>query len=261
MLDEIPVTFMRYFYMGSRLRWLVSTTNWPQWPVYKDWMLAFRAAFKDATKGTRYTDILSFLASVDSDAYEYCERLQTVIPRPVYEKLLSIVSRAAGDTSFRSAYAGTAEGQALLPTSAHFVDRITLGNVKFSTHRSLTRNSFVLFAVPGGSAPMAGCIDKIFYHRRRENNERIVEPFVVVREYVPLSEGHRKHDPFSAFPDLDAKLYYNEFTAAPRVIRLADITSHFAALTYTPAGVGRPCIIVKGLDRVRCRSFLHRARL
>ncbi len=134
---------------------------------------------------------------------------------------------------------------------AIFIKRIAWGGVSFSTSRSLRRNSFVIFTHPGGSTKVAGSIESIFYHRRKEGRQLIIEPFLVVREYAPLSPDDVQHDHFRAHPDLDAKLYYDEFKAAPCVVRLSDSACHFATLTYTPEGIGRPCMTVKGLDRVR----------
>lgn len=105
-------------------------------------------------------------------------------------------------------------------------------------------------------AKSAGRIEEIFMHRRVENKRVIVDPFLTIREYVPLSLDHQEADPFGAFPDLDTKLYYDKLGPA-RVVPLRDVVSHAAVLTCTPDDIGRQCIIAKSLDRVRGFTFFH----
>ena len=62
--------FMRYFYMGAGLCWLMANTKWPDVKVFQDWLEVFASAFQDATQGTCYTDIFSFL-SAPHDSYKY----------------------------------------------------------------------------------------------------------------------------------------------------------------------------------------------
>ncbi|KAI0655866.1 hypothetical protein C8Q70DRAFT_883543, partial [Cubamyces menziesii] len=58
LLDDIPLTFMRGFYSGVELRWLMDSTIWPEFAAYKDMLSAYGAAFRDATRGTRVSDVL-----------------------------------------------------------------------------------------------------------------------------------------------------------------------------------------------------------
>ncbi len=74
----------------------------------------------------------------------------------------------------------------------------------------------------------------------------------MVRSYTALSAAHSAYDPWKAYPDLDAKLYYNKHLQVTHLIPFANIVSHAAAYVYTPEGVGKECIVLKGLDRVSC---------
>ncbi|KAI0788085.1 hypothetical protein C8Q74DRAFT_1366864 [Fomes fomentarius] len=72
---EMPITYMKYFYLGVNLRWLVTEIDWPDVQVFHDWVDAFKAAFKDATRGIRFTEISAYLTA--AAAYTYNERQQT----------------------------------------------------------------------------------------------------------------------------------------------------------------------------------------
>ena len=67
---------------------------------------------------------------------------------------------------------------------------------------------------------------------------------------MSLQSDHQRHDLFASFPELETRLYYNEFYPEARVIRLADMISHFAALIYTPEEIAKECIVARSLDRV-----------
>ncbi|KAJ8581232.1 hypothetical protein M405DRAFT_868861 [Rhizopogon salebrosus TDB-379] len=60
-----------------------------------------------------------------------------------------------------------------------------------------------------------------------------IEPFLVVKEYCPLSAVHSGLDPFEVIEHLDAKLYYNRFIDE-----------------YLPDGIDETCLIVRSLDQV-----------
>ncbi|PIL28486.1 hypothetical protein GSI_08524 [Ganoderma sinense ZZ0214-1] len=105
-------------------------------------------------------------------------------------------------------------------------------------------------AAHDGGTVRAARIEDIFYHKRIEGGLDIVEPFVVVKEYVALRPEHRWHDPFARFPNLETKIYYNRFQSNARVIRLSDVVSHFAAFTCTPEAIGVECVVARSLDRL-----------
>ncbi|PIL35041.1 hypothetical protein GSI_02828 [Ganoderma sinense ZZ0214-1] len=253
---DMPLTFMRYFYMGANARWLMSTTPWPDDAVYQDMMMAFKRAFKDATRGTRVTDIPSFgpdfLKSETNPDYDRLKE-KPLIPS-VYDSLYSWVN-ASSPIDFQSAFAPHLDGRPRLPALGAFVPRISRSGVTYATSRATAGDSFITFldrSRPSDSersATSAGQIQDIFHHRRLEGTRTIVEPFVIVREYLPLEVKHQPHDPFRRFPGLQTELYYNDFKPIVRVIPLQDIVAHFASLVYTPPGINRPCIIARSLDR------------
>lgn len=254
MIGDTPVTFIRYFYMGASLRWLLRSIKWPDSEVYQHWVSAFTSAFKDATRGTRYTDIVSFLSASDN-SYQYNEKRQTTIPRNLYDQLYALVypTPHPGKDQLRSAYDVTFGVSPVLPSAGDFVDSVTRGGITYSTFQGGKRNSYVTFTMPhtDSTQEFAGRIESILYHCRREGTTLKIEPFVVVRQYSPLSPDHGKFDAFRAFHGLGTQLYYDKFEPQARVIRLSDIVAHAAVLTYTPEYIKQPCIVVRSLNRVR----------
>lgn len=248
---------MRYWYIGSGLRSLIGTVEWPDVDIFKEWMSAFTAAFKDAARGTRFADLLSFLAAPHKPD-KYDERKQTFLSQDLYDQLYSLIypPSQTRQNALRSAYDGSMGHDASLPSAGYFVPTITRGRITYSTSAAGLRNSLVILPVaadsPSGTVKhAAGRIERIFYHRRCEGrSSMMVEPFLIVKQYTPLSSEHENADPFRGFPGLDTQLYYNKLQPQERVIRFSDVIAHFAALTYTPEGIEKECIVARSLDRV-----------
>ncbi|KAI1782174.1 hypothetical protein LXA43DRAFT_906544 [Ganoderma leucocontextum] len=256
-IPEMPLTFIRYFYMGANVRWLMSTTPWPGDSVYQEMMMAFKRAFKDATRGTRVTDIPSFgpdfMKAETTPDYDRLEEKPLV--HSVYSSLYSLVN-ASSPVDFQSAFAPHLDGRPRLPAKGAFVSRISQSGVMYATSRAAVGDSFITFldrSRPSGTGQLttsAGQIEDIFYHRRLEGTRMIVGPYIALREYLPLDVNHWPHDPFRRFQELQTRLYYDDFKPDIRVIPLQDVIAHFASLVYTPPGIDKPCIIVRSLDRV-----------
>ena len=248
---------MKFFYIGANVRWLMSTTSWPDEPMYNEMMNAFQRAYKDATRGTRVTDTPSFgpnFSHIDASP-EYDHLKEHPLNSSVYNQLFSLV-QSSGGVSYQSHLARDVDGRPRLPAVGGFVASIRRSGTTFTTSRNSVGDSLVTFVDRTGPADIdspslsAGQIEDIFYHRRLEGSRTVVEPFVVIKTYVPLSADHLPHDPFRMFKDLQTRLFYDEFFPDRRVVPLRDIVAHFASLVYTPPGIERPCVIVRSLDRV-----------
>ncbi|KAI1788015.1 hypothetical protein LXA43DRAFT_895298 [Ganoderma leucocontextum] len=250
---EMPMTFMRYFYIGANLRWLISTINWPDLEVFRDWFTSFQVTFREATRGTRFTDLATFLSAA-SEQFQYDGSKESILPRIVYDRLYDIIcpkSSSSGKVQFRSAYDGKRSKVPHLPHNGQFVPSIDSGGVKYMTSTSGARNSFVVFRDSlNGNHRAAGQIESIFYHHRVRGGTAKVEAFVVVRRFCQLSSNDKRNDPFRSFPGLEARLYYDELEDDVRVITLDALVCHFAVLKWTPEGIAVDCIIAKSLDRV-----------
>ncbi|KAI0738686.1 hypothetical protein C8Q80DRAFT_1113325 [Daedaleopsis nitida] len=250
---EIPMTFMRYFYMGVKLRWITNTVDWPTQPVYQRWFESFRKTFNEQLRGTRVTDALSFeflhSTTPQSAPRPYDESDASPLSSDVYDSLLAVVNSEDG-TQFASAHATRiTRSITTLPTHVQFIKRIVHNGVGFTAGG---RNSYVTYRIHGAGHDRvgAGRIDSIFYHRRVEGRQVVVKPYVVIHEYQPLSQEHERYDPYRQFEGLNTQLYYDTFDAIPRVVALEDIVAHFAAFVYKPNEIRQRCVVVRSLDRV-----------
>lgn len=253
-IADMPGTFIRYFYLGGALRWLMDTLIWPQYPEYRNMIHAFRDAFNRRGKGTHAMTILS---SFTDSAEESSHRRTTHtadLPVHIYVKLLALVNNT-WTTTFASIHEGAIGSDRYLSDEAEYTRSIDHEGVTYATPaRRGERNSFILIArtTEGRRQVVAAQISDIFYHARRnsDSDEHITEPFIVAKTFKTLSEDDASHDPYLKFPDVATWLCYNELESEEYIIRPQDIVSHFAALIYTPPGIGRECIVVRSLDRV-----------
>ncbi|OJT15521.1 hypothetical protein TRAPUB_7214 [Trametes pubescens] len=238
--EDMPGTFIRSWYIGAGLRWLMRTTEWPLGKEYEAMISTFDAAFRDRVRGTRTTDILSAFADSDSDSsFEYIGKNATNLSKDVYEGLLQSINDR-GHALFRSIYdsGSMASAQARLPPTGQRVNAVDHAGIRFAAYLPQSRDAYIMFRSLSG-AVLAGQISEIFYHQRAEEGRLIVEPFLVVKEYKALSKEHAAHDPYLQFPVLNTRLVYNAFEARPHVVALRDIVCHFAFHTYTPDDVGK----------------------
>ncbi|RPD70231.1 hypothetical protein L226DRAFT_470595 [Lentinus tigrinus ALCF2SS1-7] len=254
--NDMPLTFMRYFYIGGNLRWLMATTEWPENEHFTTMMEAYKSSFRDAARSN--PRLSSFRPTLDDpQPPTFSEEDATTLSREIYRALLARLTKL-GNHTFSSIY-DFSDRRPGLPDAANFLRKFDHGGLKYGTRRAQRRNSFILFrghdSADRPPFPRAGQIREIFTHLRLENGKKIVEPFFVVDEYKDLSETDAALDPYRQFEDLDTRLFYNEFKSQPQVLALQDIQAHFAAMVYTPDDIGMECIVVRSLDRVYTLSL------
>lgn len=254
-LDDMPLTFMRYFYIGANLRWLMATTSWPDAAPFKAMVESYNKVFRDAARSNpRLASLRPFAPEGAPDLPSFSERAAVDLPRDLYNALLARVTALVGPC-FSSVF-DLSDRRPGLPDSVNYLASFDHGGVKFGTKRAQLRNSFITFRMPAGDDSgilRAGQIRDVLLHPRIQDGTTILQTFFVVDEYVPLSKGHAALDPFRKYDDLETWLFYNRFGRTPQILALEDIQAHFAALTYTPIDIGEECIVVRSLDRV-CRT-------
>lgn len=248
-LAEMPMTFMRYWYIGSALRWIIRTIQWPAIDEYDLMLRTFEKAFSDTVRGTRVTDILSSGGDIHEPIFAYDRRAETPLTPYAYHALLHLVN-VSSSTPFQSAHNPTNNGTPRLHPAGQFVSFIHRRGIRFATREKGLRDSFINFRSADGQV-RAGQIVDIFYHHRSEQERAITQPFLIVEAYSPLIQAHTVSDPFSKFPELDTRLYYDKFEATPYIIGADDIVSHFATFKYHPDAIGEVCVVARSLDRVR----------
>ncbi|OSC99540.1 hypothetical protein PYCCODRAFT_1340936, partial [Trametes coccinea BRFM310] len=254
--DEMSLTFMRYFYLGSNIKLLMAETEWPDLPPFRAMQAAYADAIRDAARGTRLMDIRSFgdehtkSDQAQSASFIYDERKLTNLPDDIYQALLRRVETIDG-AIFASAHAGVDDRRPRLPHAAQHVPSFDDRGVVYATHKSSRNNSFVLLASENDSEgfPVAAQIEDIILHGRTVNGKAIIQPFFIVHEYVPLSPKDASCDPYREYEDLQTRLFYSRQNAKPRIVTLEEIRCHFASLKYTPKDIDQECIIVRSLDR------------
>ncbi|RDX40594.1 hypothetical protein OH76DRAFT_1366011 [Lentinus brumalis] len=249
--SEIPATLMRYFYLNAKLRWLIEAVKWPNIPFVSDLVRSFGSTFLGSRKGTVSAQIFDSLDD-DDPSNQHQSRSQQALDSNLYHHLLALINKTS-TTSFGSEEDGVLDGRPFLSASAEYVHSVDHRVFTYSTSGSRRRDSYVTYSVlvNGVREIRAGQIGEIFYHTRTEDGEEIVEPFFVIDRFKPLSREHAEMDPFRQFPDVPAWLCYHERDPTPHLARQQDIVSHFAALVYTPTDIGKECILIRSLDRVR----------
>ncbi|KAI9057615.1 hypothetical protein FKP32DRAFT_1583308 [Trametes sanguinea] len=264
-IDEIPLTFMRLFYAGAELRWLMSVTEWPDTDEFHDVAEALKKTYQDHTHGTRIIDIFgSIAAPMDAQGSDitdmtnpfeglYASLKETRMDDKAYAGFASLFD-AVFPSTFTVIHADLADCCPRLSRNIRFLSSIEIGRVIYGTRADQIRNSFVCFKDPASadlSLVRAGQISQIFLHSRvTPDGRRLVDPFIVIDEYIPLDTKHAAHDPYRQFPLLNTQLYYNCFHDQGVIVRPVDLVSHFAAFAYVPEAIGRSCMVVRSLDRV-----------
>ncbi|KAI0711985.1 hypothetical protein C8Q72DRAFT_222825 [Fomitopsis betulina] len=123
----------------------------------------------------------------------------------------------------------------------------------YGTHTGNIRNSFVCFRDATSGDPSllrAGQISAIFLHSRTEKDaSRVIQPFLIIKQYVPLSQDHARKDPYRQFPSLSTELWSNLFLPQSTIIRSSDFLAHFASFVYVPEGIRETGVVVRCLDR------------
>ncbi|PIL24708.1 hypothetical protein GSI_12594 [Ganoderma sinense ZZ0214-1] len=250
MVYHMPLTFMKYFYIGANLRWFLTGFEWPGTDAFRSMVNAFREAFASLSSGARMGGYVPFGApSCQPTLEDYDEKKEERLPPPVYSQLVTLLSSPM--THFSSGH-GSLPDHPILNDSANYVSRVEHRGVSFATRRSGLRDSFIVFdnASPDQRFPRAGQITDIFLHVRIEREQSIAEYFLIVDEYTSLNDLDKAKDPYRRFTDLQTRLFYRRSQPSPRVIRLENIQGHFAAFFYKPDDIAEECVVVRSLDRV-----------
>ncbi|KAI0366442.1 hypothetical protein BV20DRAFT_952139 [Pilatotrama ljubarskyi] len=265
-IAEIPLTFMRLFYTGAELRWLISSTNWPDSAEFQEVLASFRKTYQDAAHGSRVHDTFNSIPPAAGsagrpldDVYAGLSASEVRLRDDQYLALVNLLHAVYGHHAYTTYNSDLADARLRVSPHVRPLTKLEIGRVTYGTRANHIRNSFVCFQDPASDHPTlvrAGQISQIFLHSRAASGTRnLVQSFLVIDEYVPLTQAHCDLDPYRRFPLLNTQLHYNHFYPRPTVIRTEDLLSHFAAYFYVPEGIDQGCVVVRSLDRVRPRTF------
>ncbi|KAI0355756.1 hypothetical protein OH77DRAFT_1402810 [Trametes cingulata] len=258
-IADIPLTFMRLFYTGAELRWQISSTEWPDSEEFRNVLESFRKTYQDAAHGSRVLDIFGSIPSVTGAAGQPLDELYAGIDEvrmedKIYPSFVDLLNAACGPHLYTTYFSETLEGGFRVSPHIRPIAKLEIGRATYGTRARHIRDSFVCFRDPSsGDASLvrAGQISQIFLHSRAApGTRRVVQAFVVVDEYTPLTQAHSDLDPYRRLPLINTQLYYSRFRSRPAMVRGEDLVSHFAAFSYVPEGINQSCIVVRSLDRV-----------
>jgi len=261
----MEVTFLRTFCSGVNLRGMLPTlaAMFPKGSVFGDVFEHFLKYYQLKTQGTFLSDLLAFQYLAENPMLEIDDNKTEPLSSETYNLLLSTLNEFLEPSERYLPWTyWNCFSLNLLNSRAQFVkkvikDGVSLGIITKTQIKS-SGNSFILFRLQAGEPVAFGQIERIFLHRRGTGNSEIVEPFLIVREYAPLSAEHSVYDPYHVIQDLDASLYYNHFLPGERLLRLSNVIAHAATLTYTPNDIEEECIVARSLDWVSDPSMSPR---
>ncbi|KAL7279724.1 hypothetical protein ACG7TL_006131 [Trametes sanguinea] len=147
-ISEMPKTFMHYFYMGARIRWMISTDSkaWPDRPEFQELVRAFQNAFQDAAQGSRVIHTLSSGVDDNDTAFtgDRSAGVEETLDRRLYETLLDFVNSRLplGTPHYASRYDPQPGTSPFLPSSATFLPSIPHAGVTISTSDTRYNTSF-----------------------------------------------------------------------------------------------------------------------
>ncbi|KAI0310069.1 hypothetical protein OF83DRAFT_1088625 [Amylostereum chailletii] len=245
---EMEETFLRYFCMSSNLRAFMQTIKFPEDnPAFAKWAKTFPIAMG------RPVEVQEFhLQDASHFPYEYNRSKEVSLPDIIYEGLLCRVNHDSPVLYFPWRTPGDKRKIAATGQRIRSVEHF---RTKLSSPERTSGNSFIAFTSPYNQDQRyrAGQICDIFLHRRvdqfAEGTSPVIEPFLVVREYVELSIEDQIHDPYHHFEHLDTSLRYNRFKEDVHVLRPCDVLAHFASYVYMPPNISEQCVVVCLLDR------------
>ncbi|KAM5544113.1 hypothetical protein V8D89_002299 [Ganoderma adspersum] len=218
--EQMLLTFMCYFHIGSTLRWLMETIKWPTSLLFKKMASAYHDTVKLVrAAGLRIADFLLFGEGAAPDnvplQWHYDKKKEVDLPRRLYDPLFSLISSGSAHP-FSSPYTSTNPGAPTLPYQVNNIRSIDHNGVTFTMWVTGFCNSFIFL-------PTHGQITGIFLHSCCENGKVILEMFLHIDEYKSLDPAHIPHDPYRRFPDINTRLFYNIFQTTLQVIRLQDV--------------------------------------
>ncbi|OSC97457.1 hypothetical protein PYCCODRAFT_1339117, partial [Trametes coccinea BRFM310] len=266
---DLPKTFMRYFYVGVKLRWMISAESWPEDAEdFQEMLDAFRDVFHEAAVQSKDRVLHAMSATWSNQGDNASAPISTAdggrsvgreeeLDKDLYDALLGFVnsftSTAQPAQPYYASYHSSSEDtdRPFLPPTATVFPYTIRGAATFATSDHSQRNSFVLFrrATSNDDGVLAGQVSRIFEHTRIEGDTTVVQTYLIIQEYKALLPAHQPLDPYRQFPDINTWLCYNQKHTTECIVRLEDVISHFASYVYTPPGINCECIVVRSLDR------------
>ncbi|KAJ8495690.1 hypothetical protein ONZ45_g12752 [Pleurotus djamor] len=246
---------MTYLMTASRMSNLYALMNDKELrDVASNLVDAFTKHINIDGRGTRIIDALTLqpLRSAEGEG----EGKQTAIhlATDVATALRNRLNREAGSELYTSAYHQRENDDQLgFIKTANRCTKVVVRGVLFQPVLASQGNSHIIFRKQEGISDIAGQIQEILLHRRRQKGAEalITETFLVVRTFAELMPPHATLDPYRRYP-MAGKLYYSDLEDAIHIVRPKEIICHFAKTSSLDFGIpGADCIHVLPLNRIR----------
>ena len=118
-------------------------------------------------------------------------------------------------------------------------------------------DSNVIFTLNGGHKWRAGRVSRIFcYYKHVREGVKIMQNFLLVKEYARLKGSHAILDPYRKFPIAGGRLFYEEFRPTIRLLTVSDISCQYALTPRQLPKTSISCVHVLPLDKVRMLIML-----
>jgi hypothetical protein len=203
-------------------------------------------------RGTRIHDALSFQARTQGVGDAGKSPKETTLADSVYHALLSRLNANLPAKIYVPRPHKT-EGQYFLSKDAIQCKGVQIGGVRYQPATTSSRNSNIMFHIPGSSKQVAGQITQIFLHTHKEpGGKKVQETFLVTHPFAPLSSSDALKDNYQKFPLVGGFLHYAYYEEKLMyILHPTDIVCHIAKTTMCNLpGITQKCFHILPLDRV-----------
>ena len=262
-------SMFKRFTMGQNFRVMMRSNELPS--AVHELIPAYQKIFKSDSRGTLINDSLIFDKTLGDNGSD------EVAWEPVQEQRLSARNRKllsqwiAENNGSKSTSSGELQSiHNQTPRRALMRSQIEIWGQTFipddSDISKRNCNSMVAYCPRQRPSPnwSAGEIHEILSIRLQEtgkNKSPQVLTFLIVHEYIALSETDAKFDNYRRFPPLGGRLFYREVNARPILVPIDDVLGHFGYIKQSKfPGIERECLLSIPLFKVSLFNSLTQAR-
>ncbi|KAI9061491.1 hypothetical protein FKP32DRAFT_1575884 [Trametes sanguinea] len=250
---EMENTFMKSSCRASNLKALLQSAGLQD--SLGEFLKTYRALSGEDERGMRLDSILRSLDASFVPASLESRGKPIVLDDRLYAGLLAAVqppSSSADPVYVDSTVATKQPGQRYLSRNAEDQTGIIIRSIHYRPSNTSPRDSNIQFRrAPEDTRKVAGCIRRIFSHRRKSaEGTWLEEVFLAVEELEELSVPDAKLDNFRKFPLVGGSLYYDRFSPDLRIIRPSQVVCHVARTPLKVPGISGTCVHILPLDRV-----------
>lgn len=261
---EMEITYMNRICRASNFQALLRDPSLRDSAA--DFVSAYEVLLDEDRRGTRLKELFSH--RVDSSGQiigvrDPEKRKLATLHDQHYSALLTALNSIEGEQRYSDCRQNVhIPGSIFLHNKAYLHKGVSLRGVSYRSVDHSTKDCNIIFTKPDEDWWRAGVIVKVFTHPRiaEENGscKNIEELFLVIEQFLPLSDPDSQRDPYRQFPRIGGRLFYQKRDPTLLVLRSAEIDCHFALtpLDGDEFGIVDGVIHALPLDRVSTFSQL-----